>query len=127
MDEALSYSLMLEEMGDKDRAIYWKREKAKENLVNLNLYYESINNYKYIIDNTKQWLLRVVDNETDPDKLKEKLMLGAEIIQNCEQGILSDNASIAHYTKYPLYSDKRRHWYNTKEGTAWLKKQQKTS
>lgn len=96
---------------------------ARENLRFINQMYVWIQTDKSIIENTKAWLYRIVEefknNEIDEAKLKEYLLLGSELIKGCEDNILMTRAEIAHYTKYPLYSQKRRQWYQTKEGMQW--------
>ena len=99
---------------------------ARDNIRYINQMYEWIQTDKYIIENTKAWLHRSVEkfknNEMDEAKLKSDLLLGAELIQGSEDSILMTRAEIAHYTKYPLYTEKRRQWYKTKEGMQWQQK-----
>ena len=115
--------IRLNEMTDEELAAYWKKENAKANIGYTNQMYGWIQTDKRIIESTKQWLHRCVEwfnhNELDEAKLKENLLLGAELIRGSEESILLTRAEIAHYTKYPLYSEKRRQWYKTKEGKQW--------
>lgn len=126
MDSYDSYKAMLDEMTPEEKALYWRRENAKTNLSYTNQMYRWIQTDKGIIENTKAWLHRSVEkfksNEIDEAKLKSDLLLGAELIKGCEDSILITRAEIAHYTKYPLYSEKRRQWYKTKEGMQWQQK-----
>lgn len=123
MDSFDSYKAMLDDMTPEEKALYWKRENAKENLMYINQMHSWIQTDKSIIENTKQWLHRCVErfnnNEMDKAKLKENLLLGAELIKGSEESILQTRAEIAHYSKYPLYSEKRRQWLRTKEGEQW--------
>ena len=123
MDSYDSYKELLDEMTDEEQAAYWKKENAKANLGYINQMYGWIQTDKRIIESTKQWLHRTVErfkyHEIDEAKLKENLLLGAELIKGSEEGILLTRAEIAHYTKYPLYSEKRRQWYKTKEVKRW--------
>ena len=99
---------------------------ARDNLRYINQMYEWIQTDKYIIESTKAWLHRSVEkfknNEMGEAKLKSDLLLGSELIKGSEDSILMTRAEIAHYTKYPLYSEKRRQWYKTKEGMQWQQK-----
>ena len=117
---------MLDDMTPEEEAAYWKRKNARDNLRFINQMYEWIQTDKHIIENTKAWLHRSVDkfkhNEMDEAKLKSDLLLGSELIKGSEDSILITRAEIAHYTKYPLYSEKRRQWYKTKEGMQWQQK-----
>lgn len=123
MDSYDSYKELLDEMTDEERAAYWKKENAKANLGYINQMYGWIQTDKRIIENTKAWLHRSVDkfkhSEIDEAKLKSDLLLGSELIKGSEDSTLLTRAEIAHYTKYPLYSEKRRQWYKTKEGKQW--------
>lgn len=124
-----SYKEMLESFTEEERAEYWKRENRMENLRFINQMHEWIQVDKRIIDSTKRWLQQCVErfhnDELSEDKLKENLLLGAELIEGCEDSIKQTRAEIAHYTKYPLYSEKRRQWYNSKEGQQWLERVEK--
>lgn len=126
-----SYVLALESMSDDERKAYWKRENARENVGLLNSLHHNISLNNRIIKSTQRWLKDMVDDYTsmvaEPDeaytqKLKESLALGAELIQNCEIDTGNTRAEIAMVTRYPLYSQKRRDWYKTKEGQQWLEK-----
>lgn len=123
MDSYDTYKAFLEEMTPEEKAEYWRRENAKENLSFMNQMYGWVDTDNRIIETTKAWLHRSVakfnEHLIDDVELKESLLLGAEIIKGCEDSILKTRAEIAHYTKYPLYSEKRRQWYKTKEGIQW--------
>ena len=126
-----SYALALQSMSDEERKAYWKRENARENIIYLNSLHKNISLNNKIIQNTQRWLKDMVDDYTsmvdEPDeaytkKLKESLALGAELIEACEIDSGNTRAEIAHVTRYPLYSEKRRQWYKSKEGQQWLEK-----
>lgn len=126
MDSYDSYKALLDEMTPEEKAQYWKRENTKENLSFMNQMYGWIDTDKSIIETTRAWLHRSVakfkEHLVDEATLKQDLLLGAELIQGSEDSILITRAEIAHYTKYPLYSEKRRQWYKTKEGIQWQQK-----
>lgn len=113
---------ILNEMTEEELAAYWREENTKENRRFIHQMHDWIQVDRNIIESTKDWLRRCVERADDNEKLKGELMLGAELIQGCEQSILITRAEIAHYTKYPLYSEKRRGWYNTREGKQWHQK-----
>lgn len=121
-----SYRSMLADMTDEERAAYWKRENAKENIGYINSLHHNIQLNNQIIANTKRWLHETVEQfktgSIEEDKLRENLLLGGEIIKGYEDDTGRTRAEIAHVTRYPLYSEKRRVWYQSKEGQAWLKK-----
>lgn len=126
VDSYNSYKAMRDEMTPEEMAAYRKSRDARNNLLYINQMYEWIEVDEDIIELTKAWLHESVErfhmNEIDESKLKEDLLLGAELIKGCEDSILITRAEIAHYTKYPLHSEKRRQWYRTKEGMQWQEK-----
>lgn len=113
---------LLSEMSPAEQAAYWRRENQRENLNLLNSLHESIQLDKRMITSTKQWLYQCAYHTADDAKLKELLILGADIISLSEASINVTRSLIAHYTKYPLYSEKRKQWVKTKEGQLWYKK-----
>lgn len=126
-----SFLLAYESMSDEERKAYWKRENARENIIYLNSLHKNISLNNKIIQNTQWWLKDMVNDYTsmvaEPDEeytknLKESLALGAELIAGCEADTGRTRAEIAFVTRYPLYSEKRRQWYKTKEGQQWLEK-----
>ena len=129
MNDHKSFLLAYEQMDEQQRAEYWKRKNRRDNLLSINRMHEWIQVDKRLIDTTKRWLQRCVDRFQDDklseDELKKILILGAELIEGCEDSIKRARAEIAHYTKYPLYSKKRMQWYKSKEGQQWLRKQLK--
>lgn len=126
MNKHESFLIAYAEMTEEERKLYWKRENAKDNLSYLNSLHHNITLNNRIIANTKRWLERTVDrfksDEIDEVKLRDNLLLGGELIKGCEDDTGYTRAEIARVTRYPLYSEKRRQWYQTKEGQAWLKK-----
>lgn len=126
-----SYKAFLDDMTSEERESYWKQQDRAENVSLLNSLNHNIALNNQIIQNTQRWLKEMVEDYTsmvaEPDeayttKLKESLALGAELIEGCEADTARTNAEIAHYIRYPLYSEKRRQWYKTKEGQLWLEK-----
>lgn len=121
-----SYLSMLTDMTEEESKAYWKRENAKDNIGYINSLHHNIRLNNQIIANTKRWLTETVEQfkagTIDEDKLRENLLLGGELIKGCEDDTGYTRAEIAHVTRYPLYSEKRRMWYKSKEGQAWLKK-----
>lgn len=113
---------ILNDMTQEELAAYWRGENIKDNRNFIKQMHNSIQMDEGIIKGTQDWLRRCVERTEDNEKLKSELMLGAELIQGCEQSILITRAEIAHYIKYPLYSDKRREWYKTREGKQWHQK-----
>lgn len=128
-----SFLLAYESMSDEERKAYWKRENARENISYLNSLHHNISLNNQIIKRTQHWLKDMVDDytghvgEPSPEytqQVKESIALGAELIEGCEIDTGNTRAEIAHVTRYPLYSEKRRQWYKTKEGQQWLQKNQ---
>lgn len=117
-----SYIEMMNMMSEEERAAYWKKENARENLRWINDLHDTIRLHKRIINQAKHWLRLVVEQVEDKEKLKQDLLLGAELIQLCEEKIVETRKEIVNYTKYPLHSQKRRDWYKTQEGRAWQEK-----
>lgn len=109
------YLDVLDSMTIEERKTYWKREKVKENISYINNLYSRIKLNKEIINNTKNWLAKTVEQykagEIDEVKLRQNLLLGGELINGCEYGNGVTRAEIAQVTRYPLGSEKRRLWY----------------
>lgn len=123
-----TYKAMLDAMTEEERKAYWKRENARDNISYINSLHHNITLNNQIIESTKRWLERTVEqfknDEITEEKLRENLLLGGELISNCEEDSGYTRAEIATVTRYPLYSEKRRQWYQTKEGQEWLRKSQ---
>lgn len=122
LDGYLSYKAMLEEMDDEMRAEYWKSENRRANLYLIQQLHDSIEQDESIILNTQRWMKGLLERVEDMELLKKYFTTGAELIQGCGDSILITRAEIAHYIKYPLYSEKMRQWYRTKEGQQWQAK-----
>lgn len=127
----LSFKQMYDDMTDEERAAYWKKENTRENLSWINSLNESIQTDKRIIKDTQRWLKHLTEDYTNsvaeptPEEtqtLRDRLVLGAELIEACEQDIIELRKEIVNYTKYPMHSQKRRDWYQTKEGKQWQEK-----
>lgn len=109
-------------LSDEEKNRMRKREIAQDNLSLINSLNEDIRLNNWFINNTKQWLRRIATDPKYADKLREYLILGAEIIRGCEELNGYCRRDIAHYTKYPLGSEKRKQFYRTKEGQQWGQK-----
>lgn len=124
VDDYGSFLIAYAEFTDEERKAYWKRENAKENLTLINSLHHNISINDRLIRDTKRWLRLRVDDYTMIDeptaeetaKLKADLTLGAELIQGCEADTGKTRAEIAFATRYPLYSEKRRQWYQKTGG-----------
>ena len=129
-----SFLLTYADFTEAERRQYWKKQNAIENITHINRLHNNISLNNSIIKQTKRWLQDLVDDyterveeptEADTAELRGHLALGAELIQNCQADTGRTRAEIAHVTRYPLYSEKRRQWYKSKEGSQWLKNQPK--
>jgi len=126
-----SFKMMYDDFTEEERTAYWKRIDYSSNQWYLESLHHNIALNNQIIKNTQRWLKEMVDDYTsmveEPSeaytiKLKESLALGTELIEGCEADTGRTHAEIAHVIRYPLFSEKRRQWYKTKEGKSWLQK-----
>lgn len=113
MSEEASFLDIYAEMTSKEQVNHWKQEDIKDNHNIIEQLHYDIRLDEWLIQDTKDWLQGLVYKIEDTAELKKYLIVGAETIEVCEDNIKYTLAEIAHTTKYPMYSIKRRDYYRT--------------
>jgi len=111
MDYA-SFLAAYETMTPEERAAYWRKEQRDEQRDTLRTLFTLTKLNNWFIAWTKRWLTKAkFDFEAgllSEDEFRNMLLLGAETIQSNEEANAYLRREVAHYTKYPIGTEKRR-------------------
>lgn len=109
-----SFLSAYETMTPEERAAYWRKEQRQEQQYTLRSLFEHIKINNWLIAWTKRWLIKAKHDFQagllDEEEFKQMLLLGAETIQSNQDCNALLQRDVAHYTKYPIGTAKRRQY-----------------
>lgn len=110
--EHATWLAMYETLSPEERAEYWRQEQRKEQRATIQMLDDLINVSEELIWHAEQFAERAsmqyVDGDIDEATVRERLTLAADVIKGNQNTIKDARRDIAHYTKYPIGSAKRR-------------------